>query len=173
MQLVGNNVQPQAPEEMSGDARKNAVASRGKVHEAKGHAFKATLLTQPSFCSQCDAFIWGWGKQGYQCQGCSLVTHKRCHNVVRAECPKTDTQQVDNDGAGSSVQKGKHPHSFAATMFMKPTFCNHCGTLIYGLYKQGLQCKGCKTNIHKRCQPNVAHDCGHKKSASTESLPGL
>ncbi|KAK5984519.1 hypothetical protein GCK32_013599 [Trichostrongylus colubriformis] len=40
----------------------------GKIHEVSGHTFKAVLLHQPTFCTLCKKFIFGMGKQGYQCQ---------------------------------------------------------------------------------------------------------
>lgn len=44
---------------------------------------------------------------------------------------------------------------------MSPTFCDHCGSLLYGLMRQGVQCQDCGTNAHKRCQSLVPKNCGH------------
>ncbi|KIH50931.1 phorbol esters/diacylglycerol binding domain protein, partial [Ancylostoma duodenale] len=52
------------------------------------------------------------------------------------------------------------PHRFSVHSYKRPTFCDHCGSMLYGLINQGLQCSVCKLNVHKRCQRNVANNCG-------------
>ena len=52
------------------------------------------------------------------------------------------------------------PHRFVVHNYKRFTFCDHCGSLLYGLIKQGLQCQACNMNVHKRCQKNVANNCG-------------
>lgn len=50
------------------------------------------------------------------------------------------------------------------------TFCDHCGSLLYGFLKQGLQCEVCNMNVHKRCQKNVANNCGINTKQMAEIL---
>eukprot|EP01137_Pigoraptor_chileana_P000721 Opistho-2@37340 len=33
------------------------------------------------------------------------------------------------------------------------------GSLLYGLFRQGLRCTGCKMNVHKRCEQQVPQNC--------------
>ncbi|XP_075554613.1 calcium-independent protein kinase C-like [Dermacentor variabilis] len=133
--------------------------ARGKVHEINGHKFVATLLRQPSFCSRCHGFIWGIGKQGYQCKACTCVVHKRCHMLVITRCANT-REIIDNELATGSHLIINNPHQFSVRSFRQPTFCDHCGTLLAGLTEQGVHCKACRMNVHKRCQKNVANSCG-------------
>uniref|UniRef100_A0A671NBZ9 Protein kinase C n=1 Tax=Sinocyclocheilus anshuiensis TaxID=1608454 RepID=A0A671NBZ9_9TELE len=145
------------PHKMFTRERQKALKKR-KVHQVCGHKFMATFLPQPTFCCHCKNFIWGvFGKQGYQCQVCACVVHKRCHDLVVTECTrmKKDSNEGQRQGFGINL-----PHQFREHNYKVPTYCNHCGSLLYGLIKQGLQCKSCKMNIHKRCEENVALNCG-------------
>lgn len=160
--------------------RRRGQASRQcrAIHIVNGHRFKATVLKQPTFCSHCKKFIWGFGKQGYQCQVCALVSHKRCHELVVTRCPQ-DPQQANNRSSESStLATGRFgmnvPHTFKPHFFMKPTFCSHCGSMIYGLYNQGLLCvHGCGVSVHHRCKRNVANSCGVDQNQLARALLAL
>lgn len=62
------------------------------------------------------------------------------------------------------------PHRFVVHNYKRFTFCDHCGSLLYGLIKQGLQCEACNLNVHKRCQKNVANNCGINTKQMAEIL---
>ncbi|XP_046904254.1 protein kinase C eta type isoform X2 [Hypomesus transpacificus] len=139
--------------------RERQGAVRRRIHQVNGHKFMSTFLRQPTFCFHCKEFIWGvFGKQGYQCQVCTCVVHKRCHQHVVTECPrmkKPAKEPTINQGFSINV-----PHKFNIHNYKSPTFCDHCGSLLWGLVKQGLHCKICKMNVHIRCKGNVAPSCG-------------
>ncbi|XP_024293050.2 protein kinase C eta type isoform X3 [Oncorhynchus tshawytscha] len=139
--------------------RKRQGAVKRKIHQVNGHKFMSTFLRQPTFCFHCKEFIWGViGKQGYQCQVCTCVVHKRCHQLVVTVCPRMKKhvkEPTTNQGFSINV-----PHKFNIHNFKAPTFCDHCGSLLWGLVRQGLHCKSCKMNVHIRCKGNVAPSCG-------------
>ncbi|XP_073841837.1 protein kinase C isoform X1 [Musca autumnalis] len=149
-------------------------AMRRRVHQVNGHKFMATFLRQPTFCSHCREFIWGIGKQGYQCQVCTCVVHKRCHRSVVTKCPgmREEQNNLEPGPAGQRFNVNV-PHLFVVHNYKRFTFCDHCGSLLYGLIKQGLQCQVCNMNVHKRCQKNVANTCGINTKQMAEILSSL
>ncbi|CDW54717.1 Protein kinase C-like 1B [Trichuris trichiura] len=170
--------------------RQRRGAMRLRVHQVNAHKFMATFLRQPTFCAHCREFIWGLGKQGYQCRLCTVVVHKRCHQNVVWKCPgfkeKTDAKVVARlvripfPQPFPVLQQELDtrfdinlPHRFVSHNYKRPTFCDHCGSLLYGIIKQGLQCQTCKLNVHKRCEKNVANTCGVNSKRMAEVLSQL
>ena len=127
----------------------------------------------PIYCCHCREFIWGvFNKQGYQCQICTCVVQRlsfggdvplfkclRCSSRWRPEC---------NWKVSHSL-----PHRFVEHNYKRPTFCDHCGSLLYGHWKQGMQCSECQMNIHKRCFGNIANNCGINTKEMAEGLKGM
>ncbi|XP_054616877.1 serine/threonine-protein kinase D3-like isoform X3 [Dunckerocampus dactyliophorus] len=57
------------------------------------------------------------------------------------------------------LSRVKVPHTFSVHTYTRPTICQFCKRLLKGLFRQGLQCKDCKFNCHKRCAAKVPRDC--------------
>jgi len=134
----------------------------------------AKILKQPTFCSHCKDFIWG--HLSYQCQVCTLLLHKRCHELVVTRCPGNKLSKEAETLAAHSPCGSRFgmniPHKFEGHTFKRLTFCDHCGSLLYGFYKQGLICaqEGCGITVHYKCRKNVPNNCGVDQKQLAEKL---
>uniref|UniRef100_A0A8C4NI68 Serine/threonine-protein kinase n=1 Tax=Eptatretus burgeri TaxID=7764 RepID=A0A8C4NI68_EPTBU len=67
------------------------------------------------------------------------------------------------------------PHALFVHSYKAPTFCDHCGEMLWGLVRQGLKCEGCGFNYHKRCAFKIPNNCSgvRRRRPSNVSLPAL
>ena len=126
-------------------SRKGAMKKKS-VTFVKNHKLVTRFFVNPTFCCHCKDFIWGLGKQGYQCQACSFVVHQRCHELITFSCPGLDNAFLAKNRGGSLSLTN---HRFIGHSYTSPTSCDHCGSI---LLDQGLQCDVCKMNVHKKCR---------------------
>ena len=124
--------EPTANNERVFQAREDAIkmrrgAMRRKIHQVAGHKFMATYLKQPTFCSLCSCFIWGVvNKQGYQCQVCTVVVHKKCHQKILTRCPgcpKTEEDTSESMPTDVSLTFGILHNPLHTTLCKYKTFC--------------------------------------------------
>uniref|UniRef100_A0A7N5ZPW1 Protein kinase C n=1 Tax=Anabas testudineus TaxID=64144 RepID=A0A7N5ZPW1_ANATE len=149
--------------------RRRGAFKQPRVHFIKNHEFTATFFGQPTFCSVCREFLWGLNKQGYKCRQCNAAIHKKCIEKIIGRCTGTAANSRE-----TMFQKERFnidmPHRFKYYNYKSPTFCDHCGSLLWGLYRQGLKCEECSMNVHSYCQKKVANLCGINQKLLSEAL---
>uniref|UniRef100_A0A0K0ESN5 protein kinase C n=1 Tax=Strongyloides stercoralis TaxID=6248 RepID=A0A0K0ESN5_STRER len=153
----------------NGIQRRRGAIKHARVHEIRGHQFVATFFRQPTFCSLCSDFMWGLNKQGYQCQLCSAAVHKKCHEKTLSQCPGSAKNTKETIYLKERF-KIDVPHRFKQYNFKSPTFCDHCGSMLYGLFKQGMKCETCGVNCHHKCQKHMPNLCGVNQKQLSEAL---
>ncbi|XP_064486968.1 putative protein kinase C delta type homolog isoform X4 [Ornithodoros turicata] len=152
-----------------GITRRRGAIKHQKIYEVKGHKFIEKFFRQPTFCAFCKEFLWGFGKQGYQCVSCQVAVHKRCHDKFLAKCPGSVKESQTTLYLRERF-KIDVPHRFRVHNYMSPTFCDHCGSLLYGLFRQGLKCEQCKVNCHKKCEKQMPNLCGVNQKVLSQVL---
>uniref|UniRef100_A0A914NGE1 protein kinase C n=1 Tax=Meloidogyne incognita TaxID=6306 RepID=A0A914NGE1_MELIC len=147
----------------------------------KPHSLVVNTYVTPTFCDYCGEILMGLVKQGLQCQSCKCNFHKKCAFAPRNNCAKSDIlpstflaggvdQQYlthDNDHHQQQLNQQnlpQHPqfqlpHSLLIHNYKMPTVCKICDKLLVGIVKQGLRCRDCKVNVHKKCAHLLPSNC--------------
>eukprot|EP00040_Diaphanoeca_grandis_P004435 m.28710 g.28710 ORF g.28710 m.28710 type:complete len:580 (-) comp15960_c0_seq1:34-1773(-) len=162
--------------EVQGKVARHGALKKKKLHIVNNHKFYARFFRQPTFCGLCKKFLWGFGKQGYQCEACSLTLHRACHGKVLAACPgiaaANESCRVVNEDLQQRF-KINVPHQFEPHSYRGPTFCDHCGSMLWGMRQQGFKCGLCSLNVHRRCKGSVPHLCGIDQATLATELANL
>jgi len=80
----------------------------------------------------------------------SVVMEDTLVEIILTEPPANDEVEI-------------RPHSLLVHSYKSPTFCDHCGEMLFGLVRQGLKCEGCGLNFHKRCAYRIPNNCSHTR----------
>ncbi|XP_053199492.1 serine/threonine-protein kinase D3-like [Scomber japonicus] len=81
-----------------------------------------------------------------------------------------DLIEVVIAGSASVTEMRIRPHTLLVHSYRSPTFCHHCGEMLWGLVRQGLKCDGCGLDFHKRCAYLLPNDCSRARRQVSTSL---
>lgn len=90
------------------------------------------------------------------------VTSSNCSHIVSAAVSGATLAALVGHHSAYH-EKIRIPHTFMVHTYGIPTVCQYCKKLLRGLFKQGLQCRDCQYNAHKKCMDKVPHDCSGEK----------
>ncbi|KAJ1569380.1 Serine/threonine kinase, partial [Nowakowskiella sp. JEL0078] len=99
---------------------------------------------------------------GYQCESCKYISHRKCLTKVIAKCitkSEREDQEEDNDGY-NQLLKHRIPHRFETSTNLIGYWCCHCGYLLPVNRSKKLKCTECSLACHIDCMPLVPHYCG-------------
>lgn len=89
---------------------------------------------------------------------------------VPSSNPSNRSPSIGGRSGASSMERFKIPHTFTVHSYTRPTVCQYCKKLLRGLFKQGVQCKDCQYNAHKKCIDKVPKDCTGEKELNLSEL---
>ncbi|VDO96943.1 unnamed protein product [Soboliphyme baturini] len=130
------------------------VITHKNERPAHPHILNVHSYYAPTFCDYCGEILVGLVRQGLKCSKCSLNFHKNCAFAAHNNCSCSGGEAEPPDSTNFGL-----PHTFVVHTYKKPTVCKYCNNLLVGIVKQGLQCRDCKVNVHKKCASALSSDC--------------
>lgn len=147
------------PDQLNNGSVVEVVLSSKNERPTRPHILSVHSYRSPTFCDYCGEILVGLVRQGFRCSKCQLNFHKKCAFAPHNNCSSTKPPTEQELREGGQVNAFALPHTFVVHSYKKPTVCKHCNNLLVGLIKQGLQCRDCKINVHKKCAGMLPYDC--------------
>ncbi|KAH3683774.1 hypothetical protein WICPIJ_005249 [Wickerhamomyces pijperi] len=145
--------------------RHGAIRKRDdEVFEQHGHQFIQKQFYSIMRCALCGDFL---PYNGYQCQDCKFLCHKRCYEKVITKCISKSSTDIDPDEL-----KINHriPHRFEHVSNRGTNWCCHCGYILPWGRKNVLKCGECSTMCHTACSHLVPDFCGMSMETANQIL---
>uniref|UniRef100_A0A915PMC5 protein kinase C n=1 Tax=Setaria digitata TaxID=48799 RepID=A0A915PMC5_9BILA len=143
------------------------------------HVLAVTSYMTPTFCDYCGEILVGLIKQGLQCAKCRCNFHKKCAFASRNNCAKNTLNAILPSTASTDDFRCQQdaafalPHTLAVHNYKTLTVCKVCDKMLIGLMKQGLRCRDCKVNVHRKCASLLPMNCQIADGAITPSFDQL
>ncbi|TKR93005.1 hypothetical protein L596_007542 [Steinernema carpocapsae] len=122
------------------------------------HDLHVAQYMTPTFCDYCGEVIMGMFKQGFKCKRCKCNLHKKCINAPRNNCASATSPTISESDATSHTSSAL-PHTLSVHSYKVPTVCRVCDKLLVGFVRQGLRCRDCHVNCHKKCAVLLPMNC--------------
>ncbi|KAI8912703.1 protein kinase C1 [Gorgonomyces haynaldii] len=126
-----------------------------KVIIKRGHKFAAFTSYQVLKCASCQEFLVSG--QGYRCELCSYVCHRKCQGNILAKC--ISKASGEKDDPEYSIINHQIPHRFQKASGAGVAWCAHCGLMAMSL-KNFVKCTECSTYAHESCSVAIPAYCG-------------
>lgn len=150
---------------LGGLHRHGAIRKKDEeVFEQHGHQFIQKQFYNIMRCALCGDFL---PYNGYQCQDCKFLCHKRCYEKVITKCISKSSTDIDPD---ELKLNHRIPHRFYNVSNKGTNWCCHCGYLLPWGRKNVLKCKECDTMCHVECSHLVPDFCGMSMETANEIL---
>jgi len=93
------------------------------------------------------------------------------HPTAKSNSTSSSTMSNKNNNNTSPTKNNynNYPCNFEVHSYRTFTFCDYCHDLLWGLVKQGVKCKACKRNYHKRCANMIPKACEKAIQSSSGS----
>ncbi|XP_055627292.1 serine/threonine-protein kinase D1 isoform X2 [Toxorhynchites rutilus septentrionalis] len=91
--------------------------------------------------------------------GSLLLSASQTTTTSTGSIRQNRSPSLGSRGGGTMGGSIKIPHSFSIHSYTRPTVCQYCKKLLRGLFKQGVQCRDCHYNAHKKCVDQCPKDC--------------
>eukprot|EP00041_Stephanoeca_diplocostata_P029864 m.889930 g.889930 ORF g.889930 m.889930 type:complete len:300 (-) comp23647_c0_seq15:2918-3817(-) len=117
----------------NGKLKRGGAMKHPTAIEVNNHCFVPRAFMTPTYCSHCRQFLFGLtAKAGVRCTECNMAAHSKCFGYVNFKCP--GREDIDGLQANQTMKKA---HAFKPHTYVSPVFCDQCGGMLFGLYKQG------------------------------------
>lgn len=145
--------------------RHGAIINRNEeVFEQHGHHFVQKSFYNIMCCAYCGEFL---RYNGFQCQDCKFLCHKKCYTNVVTKCIAKTTTESDN-----KETKLNHniPHRFEPSPNRGTKWCCHCGYILPWSKHKVRKCSECGIMCHADCAHLVPDFCGMSMEMANKIL---